>query len=61
MLKPFGRLIHLDRKYEPMVFRTAAGKKSHYTKAQAMIETEGFRVLSAQDAGLYHDHIIAGI
>lgn len=60
MLKPSGRLVDLDWKNEPMEFGPPQQIRFSVPKAQAMIETAGFRVLSVQDAGPYHYLIVAG-
>lgn len=60
MLKPSGRLVDLDWKDEPMEFGPPQEKRFSVHKAQAMIESAGFRVLSVKDAGPYHYLISAG-
>lgn len=60
MLKPSGRLIDLDWKDEPMDFGPPAEKRFSVHKAKQMIADEGFRILSVQEAGLYHYLISAG-
>ena len=59
MLKPAGRLVDLDWKDIPMDFGPPAEKRFPVQKAQKMIESAGFRILSAKDAGPYHYLIIA--
>ncbi len=54
MLKPTGRLIDLDWKDEPMEFGPPQEKRFSVHKARAMIEVEGFHIISVQDAGPYH-------
>jgi ubiquinone/menaquinone biosynthesis C-methylase UbiE len=61
MLKTSGRLIDLDWKDEPMEFGPPQEKRFPVQKAQAMIQSAGFRILSVQDAGPYHYLISAGI
>jgi ubiquinone/menaquinone biosynthesis C-methylase UbiE len=60
MLKPFGKLIDLDWKDEPMAFGPPPEKRFSVRKATGLIETAGFRVHSVQDAGPYHYLIHAG-
>jgi ubiquinone/menaquinone biosynthesis C-methylase UbiE len=60
MLKPSGKLIDLDWKDEPMEFGPPQEKRFPVHKAQKMIQSAGFRILSMQDAGPYHYLIIAG-
>ena len=59
MLKPSGRLVDLDWKDEPMELGPPKEKRFSVHKAQAMIESAGFRILSVNDAGPYHYLIIA--
>ena len=60
MLKPSGRLIDLDWNDEPMEFGPPPGKRFSVHKAQTMIVSAGFRILSVQDAGPCHYLISAG-
>jgi hypothetical protein len=60
MLRPGGRLIDLDWKDEPMEIGPSHEKRFSIEKARNLIESAGFRVISVQDAGLYHYMIIAG-
>jgi len=60
MLKPSGRLIDLDWKDVPMEFGPPPEKRFSVHKAQGMIQSAGFRILSVQDAGPYHYLISAG-
>jgi ubiquinone/menaquinone biosynthesis C-methylase UbiE len=60
MLKPSGRLIDLDWKDEPMEFGPPQENRFSVHKAQKMIQSAGFRILSVQDAGPYHYLISAG-
>jgi ubiquinone/menaquinone biosynthesis C-methylase UbiE len=60
MLKASGSLIDLDWKDEPMEFGPPKEKRFSVQKAQVMIESTGFHVLSVMDAGPYHYLISAG-
>jgi ubiquinone/menaquinone biosynthesis C-methylase UbiE len=60
MLKRSGRLVDLDWKDEPMEIGPPKEKRFSVHKAQAMIESSGFEILSVQDAGPYHYLVIAG-
>jgi hypothetical protein len=60
MLRPSGRLVDLDWKDIPMDFGPPAEKRFSVAKAKTLIESAGFRILSAEDAGPYHYLIISG-
>ncbi len=61
MLRPSGRLVDLDWKAEPMQFGPPLKKRFSPDKARRLIESGGFRVASASEAGPYHYIIIAGL
>lgn len=59
MLKPSGKLIDLDWKDIPMDFGPPHEKRFSVGKAENMIQSAGFRILSIQDSGPYHYLITA--
>jgi ubiquinone/menaquinone biosynthesis C-methylase UbiE len=59
MLRPSGRLVDLDWKAEPMPIGPPLGKRFSITKAQELIESEGFHIASVAEASPYHYIIIA--
>jgi ubiquinone/menaquinone biosynthesis C-methylase UbiE len=61
MLSPEGRLVDLDWKDQPMPFGPPQEKRFSVDKARNLIGSAGFRLVSVQDAGLYHYLIIAGL
>jgi len=61
MLKPDGVMVDLDWKDQPMEFGPPAEKRFSLSKATAMIESVGFRIVSAAEAGPYHYLVIAGL
>ncbi len=60
MLHPAGRLVDLDWNEVAMDFGPPAEKRFSREKARGLIESAGFRIQSAEDAGPYHYLIIAG-
>jgi ubiquinone/menaquinone biosynthesis C-methylase UbiE len=60
MLKPDGRVADLDWKDAPMAIGPPPEKRFPEKKVRSLIESAGLRVLSVQDAGLYHYLILAG-
>ena len=61
MLRPSGLLVDLDWKPEPMSFGPPLEKRFSIGKAQQLIESAGFHVMSVTEAGPYHYIIIAGL
>jgi ubiquinone/menaquinone biosynthesis C-methylase UbiE len=59
MLRPSGKLVDLDWKTELMSIGPPLGKRFSITKAQELIESEGFHIASVAEAGPYHYIIIA--
>jgi ubiquinone/menaquinone biosynthesis C-methylase UbiE len=59
MLKPGGKLVDLDWIAEPMEFGPPLEKRFSKEKAMTMIESAGFHLLSADEAGPYHYLLIA--
>lgn len=60
MLCPYGRLVDLDWKDQPMAFGPPQEKRFSLEKARNLIESAGFRIESVTDAGPYHYLIVAG-
>jgi ubiquinone/menaquinone biosynthesis C-methylase UbiE len=58
-LRPSGKLVDLDWKPQPMPIGPPLGKRFSITKAQELIESEGFHIASFAEAGPYHYIIIA--
>ena len=61
MLRPSGRLIDLDWKDEAMALGPPLEKRFSMEKARGLIETAGFTVRSAEEAGPFHYLIVAGL
>jgi ubiquinone/menaquinone biosynthesis C-methylase UbiE len=59
MLKTGGKLVDLDWKAQPMEFGPPLEKRFSKEKAMTLIESAGFQLLSADEAGPYHYLIIA--
>jgi ubiquinone/menaquinone biosynthesis C-methylase UbiE len=59
MLKPGGKLVDLDWRAKPMEFGPPLKKRFSKEKAMALIESAGFQLLSADEAGPYHYIVIA--
>ncbi|MEI7432942.1 MAG: methyltransferase domain-containing protein [Methanomicrobiales archaeon] len=59
MLKPGGILVDLDWKDQPMEFGPPLEKRFSKEKAMNLIESAGFRIVSAVEAGPYHYLIMA--
>jgi ubiquinone/menaquinone biosynthesis C-methylase UbiE len=60
MIGPEGRVADLDWKDEPMDLGPPQGIRLSREKAASLMESAGLKVISVQDAGLYHYLIIAG-
>lgn len=61
MLRPSGLLVDLDWKSQPTPFGPPLEKRFSIAKARQLIESAGFHVASAAEAGPYHYIIIAGM
>lgn len=61
MLRQSGLLVDLDWKPEPMPFGPPLEKRFSIGKAQQLIESAGFHIISTKEAGPYHYIIIAGL
>lgn len=59
MLKPTGWLADLDWKDIPMEFGPPLEKRFSVKKAEQLIKSAGFSVVSVQDAGPYHYLVLA--
>jgi ubiquinone/menaquinone biosynthesis C-methylase UbiE len=59
MLKPAGVLVDLDWKDQPMEFGPPLEKRFSKEKAMNLIESAGFRIVSAVEAGPYHYLVMA--
>jgi ubiquinone/menaquinone biosynthesis C-methylase UbiE len=61
MLKPEGTLVDLDWKNQPMELGPPLEKRFSKEKAMNLMESVGFRIVSASEAGPYHYLVIAKI
>ena len=59
MLKPEGILIDLDWKDRPMEFGPPLEKRFSQEKAIGLMESAGFKIISARESGPYHYIVIA--
>lgn len=61
MLKPSGLLVDLDWKPEPMPFGPPLKKRFSIDKARQLIQSEGVKIKSVAEAGIYHYIIVANM